>query len=362
MEVPGPSCSTAATFATAGSFNLLHQAGDQTCSPSPLVGFLTHCTTVGTPSALIILFIYFTLFFSTHFKYSEIKGDSFPCLRVIVKIQQHEAMNEPGSVTSTEKWCDNHCLLSPCRAFFTITPDLPPSEFVKPSTFLLPQDTLCPPHFVGNCYWSMKAPPVCFLYLYFPHLFSYSTSTSPMRGKHSKCLICVLCLYVSLQSVPCCFVYLFLNLHRCNWIISLFLFFFPTQHFVFRCPHVAVCTPRPWLSLLTPQGHIPPLSQWQPPRSLAAPCLHRQWVSWCMSPMSPSGHFFKTNARELNCSVGRCVNPEQFWRKICQVALGNAWNHLHSSWPEEPQVPTSLPANNWCFPALSFYCQSKNIK
>ena len=42
-----------------GSFNPLHQARDQTCASivtqASAVGFLTHCTTVGTPKVGLIL-------------------------------------------------------------------------------------------------------------------------------------------------------------------------------------------------------------------------------------------------------------------------------------------------------------------
>ena len=56
MEVPGqgldPSCSSdlCHSWVNARSFKLLHWAGDQTSAATraTAIGFLTHCTTVGT--------------------------------------------------------------------------------------------------------------------------------------------------------------------------------------------------------------------------------------------------------------------------------------------------------------------------
>ena len=89
-------------------------------------------------------------------------------------------------------------------------PDLPPPEFLEQSAILLPQDALHTPHFMERCYhWSMKAPLV---YLFIPLFPSYSHMPLlplPKNGKHSKCLMQILCLYVSLLNVYCCFVCIF---------------------------------------------------------------------------------------------------------------------------------------------------------
>ena len=56
-------CTTAATYAAAAAtmdpFNLLHPARDQThisaVTQATAVGFLTHCTMVGTPSVYVLI-------------------------------------------------------------------------------------------------------------------------------------------------------------------------------------------------------------------------------------------------------------------------------------------------------------------
>ena len=59
------------------------------------------------------------------------------------------------------------------RTLFTMIPDLPCLELLEQGAVLLPQDTLHTPHFMECSYhWSMEAPLLVCLYLYFPYLFS----------------------------------------------------------------------------------------------------------------------------------------------------------------------------------------------
>ena len=134
----------------------------------------------------------------------------FPCLKVMVRIHWHEAVNEPDSVTSADESRDSYWLPAPLTDTFHNDPRFTTSRTAWAMCCLIPQDTLHTPHFMECCYhWSMEAPLLVCLYLYFPYLFSSATPTYPKKGKHSKCLMHVLCLYVSLQNVYCCFVCIF---------------------------------------------------------------------------------------------------------------------------------------------------------
>ena len=107
-------------------------------------------------------------------------------------------------------------------------PGFPRPELPEQGAGLLPQDTLPTPHSVECCHWPVEAPLLVWLYLYFLCLFSSATDAYPKKDKHSKFLMHLLCLYVSLQNVFCVHI---LTLLRGAWMFLSF----PTQHFALSC-------------------------------------------------------------------------------------------------------------------------------
>lgn len=180
----------------------------------------------------------------------------FLALRGMVKIQCHEAMNVLGLVTVIEKGHGNCCLPSPLLGTLENDPRFTPFQnFLRKvqSWFLRIYFTLY--------HWYVKNPRLFVYTLISLIYFHTSFLLPPMKGRCSKCLMHVLCLYLFLQNVvySCvlCMYFEFMAM-QLDYMPFLILFLFHSALCFLRCLHVPVYTPSPWLSLLTPWG-IPTL-------------------------------------------------------------------------------------------------------
>ena len=135
---------------------------------------------------------------------SKMKG--FPCLKVMVRIHWHEAVNEPGSVTNADESHDSYGLPASLTDTLHNDPRFTMSRTAWARCCLASSGHTSHSSFHGMFLSLVHGSPSACLSI---PLFPLFILICPKKGKHSKCLMHILCLYVSLQNVYCCFVCIF---------------------------------------------------------------------------------------------------------------------------------------------------------